>query len=500
MEEISKSSKVRKQHLSFSIDRHSIDSHIDEATTIEILTTNNYIKQYCFFLRMAIPSALAYIVENCSEFINLLFLGMENNEMLIGACGLGNCWVLIMVISVPTGLGNAVYTSCSQAFGVRNYRSLGNFFNRAILIVSITLIPLLVISWNVERIFILLGYEQLLAKSMGEYIRYQIPSMILKVQVLLIIRFLQSQRVYHVQFYFSLLAAGTHTVVCYVFVHVLRFGLKGASIALNITSLIRFIAFYSYVKFSDRFVLSWIHFDAQSFVKWKDFLKIAIPNTLMIMPDYFGLFILSFEAGYLSKTELASHSIMANLLKFIYGIAYGIGTCSGTLAGNSLSEMHADLIARVPLLGLKYYYLSYAIVLIPLLLFKKQIIHLFSSEESIVKLCSSLILLLYATQLTDGFQVIQNNVLQSVGKTVMVAIGNAIAFIIILHPVAIFLTFHTKLRVFGLWVGWFVATGCAGVFYLIVWCTLDLKSITIEIKEKNQEEILNTLTHELETK
>eukprot|EP00826_Nyctotherus_ovalis_P057263 TRINITY_DN7821_c0_g1_i1.p1 TRINITY_DN7821_c0_g1~~TRINITY_DN7821_c0_g1_i1.p1 ORF type:complete len:452 (+),score=56.40 TRINITY_DN7821_c0_g1_i1:139-1356(+) len=403
-----------------------------------------------------------------------------------------------MVVSLPTSLGSAIDTLCSQAFGARNYRALGNYFNRAVLIINIVMIPLLIISWNTEKLFASLGYDLELARNIGEYIRYQIPSMVLEVQVLLVIRFLQCQRIYHVQFYFSLLAAATHTVICFMFVRVFHLKLKGASIALNITSLTRFIVFYCYVKFSDRFVLSWIHFDSQSFAKWRDFFRIAIPNALMVLPEYFGLFILGFEAGYLSKAELASHSIMTNILNFIYGIAYGFGTCSGTLAGNSIGEMRPDLTAHVPFIGIKYYYLTYALILVPLLLFKTQIIHLFSSEKRIVELCGSLMVLTYATQLTDGFQAIKSKVLQGVGKTVTAAVGNVIAFIAILHPVAIFLAFFMKMGVFGLWIGWFVGTGCAAIFYLIVWYTLDLNSIANEIKEKNQEEVLNDLTRGFE--
>ena len=489
---VNKSKRVK----SFSISHHShagSNVAIDEASTMEILTADSFKKQFCFFIQMALPSAAGYAIGNILEFINLLFLGKQGDELLIGACGLGNCWIFIMVISLPAGLGSAIDTLCSQAYGAKDYRKLGACFNRGFVIVNIALIPLLMVSWEVGNIFRFCGYDAVLADHISEYVRYQFPAIILQVYTLLIVKFLQSQRIYNIQFYISVLAAGVHTVSCFIFVNILKYKLKGASVALDIAALVEFLAFYGYVKFSDRFGLSWLPFDYQAFTKWKEFFAIAIPNSIMIIPEYFGLFVLGFEAGYLSKSELAAHSIITNFLNFVYGIAYGFTVCAGALAGNSIGESRPDLTARVPFATFKCYYVCLGITMLIMMALRLPILHLFTHDENVLKYAIGLFPLVISTQLTDGCQGILNGILRGVGKTFTAAIGNVIAYIVILHPVAILLAFVAKLGVYGLWIGWFVGTGCSASFYWLVWKSLDLKAISQEIRDKDQDQILDNI-------
>ncbi len=455
--------------------------------TLEMIGEQDTSRQLWFFTALVLPNAISYVVDNLLEFINLVMLGKKNDPLMLGACGLGNCWIFVVVIALPCGLGTAIDAFCSQAFAAKDFRSLGTVFNRGIIIINLAVMPLLLISWEARRLLALVGYDADLAQAVGDYVRYQFPSMILEIQTLLIMRFLNAHGVNNFQFYVSLTTTLFHAFICYEFVIELNYGIKGASLALNCTSLLHFFLCYGYARISSRFALSWRPFDLDTFRQWGDFFRLALPNALMFIPEYFGLFVLGFEAGYLpSVVSLASHAMMCNILNFVYGIAYGYGVAAGGLVNAALGSDRADLARRLPEAAFKCFYLTLAGVALLLLLLRPLIVRVFTTESQVYDLAYQLFPLVVATQVTDGLQAVFGGILRGIDRTRLAALGNLVSYLFVLHPVALILAFVMKLDVFGLWIGWLVGTGFSGLFYMDVWSKLDLEAAARAIQEANQ--------------
>ena len=415
-----------------------------------------------------------------------LRLRIFNRENLIGACGIGNYWILVIVISFSSGLGSAIDTFCSQLYGARDYRGLGIAFNRGALVVTITMIPFLLLTWEVERVFLLLGYPPLLAHNVGEYIRYQFPSIILEMEARLITKFLSSQRIYDPIFYASIVSAGTHLVGCFFLVRVEHLKLKGAAVAADCTSLIHFLLCYFYVKFNGRFALSWIPFNYHAFTKWREFFSVALPNAAMIIPEYIGLFVLGFEAGYLSSAQLTAHAILGNIVEMVNGVACGYAVCAGTLIGNSLGCRRIDLAHKIVRITLKYYYMVLLTIGMLIIGANGLVLGLFTRDKEVLGYAQMVLPIALGTQITDGLQVIYSAVLTGSGKTTAASIGNIVSSAMILHPIAIMLAFYAELGVLGLWIAWWIGTGCSAAFYIYVWRKLDLWVVVTEIGERGE--------------
>lgn len=480
----------------------SFPSQARPVSALEPIADPSTLRQLRFFLQMVLPSIASAAIACLLQFVNLMFLGKANDKLLLGACGFGNCWTFVMVISVVNGLGTAIDTFCSQAFGARDYLGLGRAFNRGTVLVNLAAIPMLVVSWEVGPVLRFLGYSPRLADYVCEYVRWQMPAVILEIEFGQLVRFFSAQRVFKPQLYINLCAALFHAVACYIAVVVLDLRIRGAALALDCTALLHVSLAYSYIRFSGRFTQTWVPLDREAFSGWGEFVRVAIPNALMVIPLYLGLFLLGLEAGYLRPADMAAHSIMNSLTSFLFSVTKGYNTCAGTLAGNTLGEGRTDLVRKLPAAALKCYYISFSIIGVLAMVFRSRVVYLFTHDAEVHELACRLLPLVVVTQLTNSFQAIFGGILRGVGKTVSASIGNIVVYALILHPLALGLAFWMRMGVFGLWIGWLVGTSCSGILFALIWWRLDLERTAKEIHERRWQrmQIDNKPTKELASK
>jgi MATE family multidrug resistance protein len=86
----------------------------------------------------------------------MIYLGNIDTDRLNGI-GLGNMWANIVAISVGWGLAGGLDTLCSQANGARDFRKIGIWLQRAILIMTFLMIPISFAFIYTEKMLLLLS-------------------------------------------------------------------------------------------------------------------------------------------------------------------------------------------------------------------------------------------------------------------------------------------------------------------------------------------------------
>ena len=106
---------------------------------------------------LAWPTVLSYFFFHFVSMVSLFFAG-RLGEMELAAGALALSYINITGISIYLGLGSALETLCTQAFGARNFSLVGVVLQRGIWILGIT--SLLTCSLWINTDLLLLGLHQ----------------------------------------------------------------------------------------------------------------------------------------------------------------------------------------------------------------------------------------------------------------------------------------------------------------------------------------------------
>ena len=94
---------------------------------------------------------------------------------------------------MQTGMATALDTLCGQAFGARQYRLLGVYKQRAMVVIALACAPFAVVWARAGQILAFLGQDGAVAAEAGAYARWLIPSILVSVPLQCHVRFLQTQ-------------------------------------------------------------------------------------------------------------------------------------------------------------------------------------------------------------------------------------------------------------------------------------------------------------------
>ena len=97
--------------------------------------------------------------------------------------------------SIVVGLSSGMDTLCSQAYGGKNFRLVGVYFQRAILLSLLACFPIWALWLNAEPILILLHQDKGIAVVTGKYLRILCVAKPAVIVYILSTKFLQTQNV-----------------------------------------------------------------------------------------------------------------------------------------------------------------------------------------------------------------------------------------------------------------------------------------------------------------
>lgn len=441
-----------------------------------VLFDANIFFQLLFVLRLSAPGILAYLVGNSFEAISLILLGdSSDSARSILACGLGNCWVYIVVLSLPSGLAGVMDIICSHAADTKDYQVLGQTFNRGLFMTNLLALFPLFLSWNAKYVLDMLGYGSrgTLSEDVQTYLRYQLPSLLLELQTSLLSRFVSYHQIYNAQFYITLTASGVYAAVSYLLVHTMGAGLIGVAIALDVVSALKLAVYYVYVARSLQFAQTWLPFDISILQNWGEFIRLLLPRLALTLLESFGLLMVGFEAAALVSDHPEIFFIAFNIGNFLYAIASGFGDCAGSLVDEFLmTGAGPEMVEALPTLVLRCYYMFYVAIFVVLGLLRRYISLLYTlSDQTITDKLETVVWYVLCTQFTDGLQTVLGGIMKGAGLAHLSQRATIVGYFLVLHPAIVaFCVFGQGLSVDKIWVAWMACTGCAGIYCGYVCC------------------------------
>jgi MATE family multidrug resistance protein len=206
-------------------------------------------KEFLVLLKMSIPVILAYTLQNSLQTISVLLVGRSSPENLATAAfaymfATATGWLIAL------GGTTALDTLCSSSFtGSKNPYELGILLQRAFIVLGAMYIPVAILWWFSEPVFIQLGQSPQLSRESAMFLRCLIPGGLGYIYFESTKKFLQTQGIMKAGTYVLLITSPLSALLNYLFVYVFRLGLIGAPLATGLSYWLSFLLLVCYARF-----------------------------------------------------------------------------------------------------------------------------------------------------------------------------------------------------------------------------------------------------------
>lgn len=293
--------------------------------------------------KAAMPAVVSYFVQMGVELINLLFMGQVNKYYVDGV-GLGNMWGNMTGIvrakqAVGWGLSGGLDTLCSQANGVKDYKMVGLWLQRALIIITLAMIPISFAWLQTEAVLLFIGVEAEIAQIGQSYLSWVLPGLWFSLIFECYRHYLQA-----LGWNWPCLVANVTSTILHVgwgwlFVVKWEWLEMGTGLATSITYFTNFLIMFILVKIYRLDRRAWVS------MYWSElpghlwtYLKYSIPITAMVMIEFVTYEITQLEASAIDSTTQAAHIGLLNTFNILYMIPLGVALTATSLVGNLVGE------------------------------------------------------------------------------------------------------------------------------------------------------------------
>lgn len=206
--------------------------------------------EFALLLKSSIPVILAYTLQNSLQTVSVLIVGRLSPEHLATAAfsymfAMSTAWLIAL------GGTTALDTLCSSSFtGSKNPHELGILLQRAFVVLGIFYIPVAILWYFSEGVFLRLGQDPSLSADSATFLRYLIPGGLGYIYFEAGKKFLQAQGIMRAGTYVLLITSPLNALLNWLFVYVFGMGLIGAPIATGIAYWVGFLGIMGYARFS----------------------------------------------------------------------------------------------------------------------------------------------------------------------------------------------------------------------------------------------------------
>ncbi len=239
-----------------------------------------------------------------------------------------------------------------------------------------------------------------------------------------------------------------------------RMGVIGSAVATALSTFIIFLlALFSVVSSRSRGSLSIIgansgtwHFEKKTLQSVYKVASSAFAEQAFMR---FGFFTYASMVARLGTVPFATHQICMNIMNISFAVSDGFGVAATSLVGQSLGAKHPNL-ARVYGTISQRCSMVFGLVLCALfLLFRKQLIMLFTDEAEIITMGAQIMYIIAVTSLVQTSQVVISGCLRGAGDTRFVAVSSLISVGAIRPGLSWLLCYPLGLGLIGAWLGLF---------------------------------------------
>ena len=405
--------------------------------------------------KYAPPLIVTYLLQYSFNLVTVFVAGrLGTNEL--GAASLASMTANVTGLCVYEGLATSLDTLTSQAFGNGKKHLVGIHIQRMCALMLLITIPIGALWIASPLILQHLIPEKEVAILAGKFMRIYLigaPGWGIFEAVK---RFTQAQGNFNASLWVLLVCSPCNILLNWLLVFKLHLGFEGAALAVAISNDLQILVFVLYIYWFNRKSLQcWPGLQWKRIGhNWGPMIKLAIPGVAMTFCEWFAFDILTFFASYLSAQDLAAQSVVMTVCVTIYHFPFPISIAASTRFGN-LIGYGALKAART---AWRTHYLLFVCIglfdLVLLTSLRHVIAAVFTPDETVRRIVSTVMPVVAAAQLFDALLAISNGLLRGLGRQKFGGWVNLGVYYLFAIPLSAFLTFGPpRLELEGLWIG-----------------------------------------------
>ncbi|KAI9120135.1 hypothetical protein K1719_008783 [Acacia pycnantha] len=392
--------------------------------------------------------------------------------------------------SFLVGMASGLETLCGQAYGAKQYKTLGILTYTATFSLLLVCVPLSLVWIYMEKILVFIGQDPLISHEAGKFTTWLVPSLFGFAFLQPLIRYYQMQSLV-----LPMLISSCTTLILYVplcWALVFKSGLHsvGAAVAISVWIWTNVIVLSLYMKFSSACALTRAPISVELFKGIGEFLRFAVPSTVMMCLEWWSFELLILLSGLLPNPQLETSvlSICLNTLSTLYTIPYGIGAAASTRISNELGAGNPNAARMAVVASMSLTVFETTVISATLFICRGLYGYIFSNEKEVVDYVTVMAPLVCVSVILDGLQGVLTGIARGCGWQHIGAYINLGAYYLCGIPVAATLSFWLKIRGRGLWIG--IQMGCflQTVLLSIISCRINWKQQAIDARRRLFEE------------
>lgn len=203
--------------------------------------------------------------------------------------------------------------------------------------------------------------------------------------------------------------------------------------------------------------------------RMKKILWLGVPAALQITLEVGVFAMASSLAGRISPQAIAVNQIVLNVASFVFMIPLGLGAAAAVRVGQAVGRRDPT---GVRLAGKSAFLLASGFMIVTAigyLIVPRQLLGLFTADDTVLRLGTTVLWVYGALQLFDAWQVVFTGALRGLGDTRTPMVMNFVCHWLIGLPLGYWLCFRRDWGVLGLWLGLSVGLTIVGIVLAAVW-------------------------------
>ncbi|XP_024044889.1 protein DETOXIFICATION 16 isoform X2 [Citrus clementina] len=372
-------------------------------------------------MQLAGPLVVVSFLQYSFQMISVMFVG-HLGDLSLSSASMATSFAGVTGFSYMLGMGSAVETFCGQAFGAKQYRMMGVHMLRAMLVLSLSSIPIAVLWAYTGKIFTTLRQDPEISFHAGIYARWLIPSILPYGLLQCQHRFLQTQNNILPLMLSTGISTLVHVLSCWTLIFGFGFGNKGAALSNAISYWTNVIILAIYIKFSPKCEKTWTGFSKEALENLRSFLGLGIPSALMVCTRVSN----ELGAGRPYAARLAVQIVI------ILALTEGVLLSSIAVAARGIWG------------------------------------YVYSNDIEVIRYMASIMPVLALSNFMDGIQGVLSGVARGCGWQKLGAYVNLGAYYLIGLPCAVYLAFVFQFGAKGLWMGIICGSGLQAFVLLVI--------------------------------
>ena len=287
------------------------------------------------------------------------------------------------------------------------------------------------------------------------------------------IRCLRAQQVFFIQVVASAISSILHLFSCIYFTQVLGFGFRSIAISYSICTFFSALIVYLFIitkaELKERWKISWNSLFYEGWVNdIKEIWPIAWHSAALCAGEYWGFFLIGFETAYFGEIQMGAYVILFNYIDFLFNFCNGSSQALTACVGASIGANLPKIAKKYVYTFFSFVYVFVSIFYILLLIYAKEIAELFTRNNEIIKIVTSLIPLILIAEIGDIFQCLSAGTIRAIGKQKQASYVSIIIHGLFQQILIFIIAFGAGLQVYGVMVALCICCYLSATIYFII--------------------------------